>query len=722
MERKFQEYFQDIEAVLGQPRYKTLRSQLLKKQRDRERRATLESRQEEPLRQLRERWRALSIEAVDGLIQTAPSGEDQLIGPETPLSVSDLVGKKQERIHESDEGVTLGRLRDRLASEAMTGLVVEPLKSNRWLFQILNRGFRLRSKSPKTISDAIFWLTRSIQTLEDFLEKGQYAHLFPPAAGMEEGSRPRVRLVPALQQIPAPLRQWIKQFALPTFLGFGEMSQQEMEAVSSRVQLLYEEMVGSNAFSSREKKALYGFLKDAAQGNHMEGLRRLNLEVLVPRGFCLVISRNEVRLLRVAGYELYKIPGIKASLPVIYTPDLGRGKAYTSPSGVAEISTRNTPDFLRFACDEELRHLVDVYKFKHFYKVKSLEELNQKFRFRSKAKLPTYLGFLPGEYADLAQGIVEEARALLWHLYHPRPYQEREDIDVSLILEDAEWFQMASRLKETLEGAEWFQMASRPKEALEEEAKRIVVENLSAPSERGGGWSEHDLALFWVAARILSLKPEGPYELSEIRPLGRQIWEQEFSRLRDPIQHRARRVYPKTKAEREAQLIRLAQQTAGLEEKRGLGEILDRLRVELPPAGQQEQPLRFIVDTSRGVPGVLRLLQVAVLLEKEKGLRVQAAGVATAEQLAAALDQLPDETSRLLFESRVSKYVPGDDESYRKAVEEAQKRVPKLHPEAIITEINHLTIGWFLGTIEILGLWKLSGGLKRQIHSVLAAA
>ncbi len=179
---------------------------------------------------------------------------------------------------------------------------------------------------------------------------------------------------------------------------------------------------------------------------------------------------------------------------------------------------------------------------------------------------------------------------------------------------------------------------------------------------------------------------------------------------------------PRASAQRRKGASGRRRQTAGLEEKVSLGEILERARVDLPLAGQQEQPLRFIVDTSQGEPKVLRLLQLAVLLEKEKGLRVQAAGVATAQELAAALDELPDETSRLLLESRISRYVPGDPESYQRATEKARKLVPGLHPEAIITEINRLTVGWFLETIEILGIWKLSSQFKKQIDFTLTAA
>ncbi|MBI3615047.1 MAG: hypothetical protein HY211_00850 [Candidatus Omnitrophica bacterium] len=154
-----------------------------------------------------------------------------------------------------------------------------------------------------------------------------------------------------------------------------------------------------------------------------------------------------------------------------------------------------------------------------------------------------------------------------------------------------------------------------------------------------------------------------------------------------------------------------------------LARILERAQIELPEATRQIQPLRFIVDTSKGQPEVLRLLQAAVLLEIAQGLRLEAAAVATQEQLDEALKEFPNQDSRLLFESRVAAYVPGDPErTYEKAMERARRAVPNLHPEGIISKINSLTVGWFLETIEILGVWNLSQGLKDQINFYLTAA
>ncbi len=185
MEKDFAESFNAIEAVLKHPQYRTLQDELLEKQRNLKSQDVLELEQRETLRRLQERWRRSSLEAVEKLIQTAPLGEQQPIGPETPLHISDQVGEKQERIHEGDEDVTLGHLRARLSSEP-AGIVVKRLKSNGLLFRILNKGIKLRKASPKALSEAIHWLARSVRTVDRFLENGTYAHLFPPTAGLEE--------------------------------------------------------------------------------------------------------------------------------------------------------------------------------------------------------------------------------------------------------------------------------------------------------------------------------------------------------------------------------------------------------------------------------------------------------------------------------------------------------------------------------------------------------
>ena len=185
MERDFAESFNAIEAVLKHPQYRTLRNELLKRQQDPENQHVLESEQQETLRQLQERWRRLSLEAVENLIRTAPLGQQQPIGSKTRLHVSDQAGEKQKRIHEWNEDVTLGHLRTRLSS-VRVGIVVERLQSGKFLFRILNKWIRLPRVSPKTLSEAISWLTRSTRTVERFLENDTDAQLFRSAAGLEE--------------------------------------------------------------------------------------------------------------------------------------------------------------------------------------------------------------------------------------------------------------------------------------------------------------------------------------------------------------------------------------------------------------------------------------------------------------------------------------------------------------------------------------------------------
>ncbi|MBI3615343.1 MAG: hypothetical protein HY211_02385 [Candidatus Omnitrophica bacterium] len=174
--------FSAIEAVLRSPEYKAPRSKS-------ERRgvrgpAVLEADPLEPLHQLRDRWRELSLDAVQRLIDTAPQKEKQPIGAGTPLHISDQVGRKEDRIHKEDDDQTLGRLQTRLKTGPM-GIVVER-SGSRVLFRILNKGMDRRDENPSARSEAIRRLKKSIRSVELFLEKYPYANLFLDSAGLEE--------------------------------------------------------------------------------------------------------------------------------------------------------------------------------------------------------------------------------------------------------------------------------------------------------------------------------------------------------------------------------------------------------------------------------------------------------------------------------------------------------------------------------------------------------
>ncbi|MBI3333830.1 MAG: hypothetical protein HYZ93_07060 [Candidatus Omnitrophica bacterium] len=160
---------------------------------------------------------------------------------------------------------------------------------------------------------------------------------------------------------------------------------------------------------------------------------------------------------------------------------------------------------------------------------------------------------------------------------------------------------------------------------------------------------------------------------------------------------------------------------SGLEEKSLLKETLEGLRRELPQAGQRTVPLRFVVDTSEGKPEVLRLLQLAVLLNREKGLPIQAAGVATPQELDQALEELPPE-ARSLMQGLVYLYSPGDPASHRKAMEMARILVPNLIDEEMIRGIDRGRIGLFLEAIERLGVWSFSQEMRLQLDPFLTAA
>gem|GEM_PF-5633365 len=135
--------------------------------------------------------------------------------------------------------------------------------------------------------------------------------------------------------------------------------------------------------------------------------------------------------------------------------------------------------------------------------------------------------------------------------------------------------------------------------------------------------------------------------------------------------------------------------------------------------------LRFLVDTGKGEAGVLRLLEMAVRLRLEGNLPIQAAGVATEEELAEAEAAMPDDISRESLRTRVFTYTPGDEESHRIARALAETLVPELaglHPELVITEMNRSTVTWFLQALQQLGVTRFTQEMFDQVESYLTAA
>ncbi|GEM_PF-5239472 len=139
---------------------------------------------------------------------------------------------------------------------------------------------------------------------------------------------------------------------------------------------------------------------------------------------------------------------------------------------------------------------------------------------------------------------------------------------------------------------------------------------------------------------------------------------------------------------------------------------------------EEKGSLRFLVDTGAGEPGVLRLLEMAVQLRLKDGVPVQAAGVATAEELAEAEAAMPDDISRESLRSRVFTYTPGDEESHRIARALAEASVPELaglHPELVITEMNRSTVTWFLQALQRLGVNRFTHEMFDRVESYLTA-
>lgn len=161
---------------------------------------------------------------------------------------------------------------------------------------------------------------------------------------------------------------------------------------------------------------------------------------------------------------------------------------------------------------------------------------------------------------------------------------------------------------------------------------------------------------------------------------------------------------------------RWVNRSAGLEEKKlmaepaagaanRLMELIAEVGDRVPSAAETVQPLRLLVDTSEGDPRVLRLAELAVRLRMERpGFPIEAAGVATGQELNAALAELPDEMSRGFLRSRIFTYKAGDEASRRQALELLAISFPAFGGIRPITSIDEETIQTFLAQLRALGV------------------
>jgi len=181
----------------------------------------------------------------------------------------------------------------------------------------------------------------------------------------------------------------------------------------------------------------------------------------------------------------------------------------------------------------------------------------------------------------------------------------------------------------------------------------------------------------------------------------------------------------------EPQRIRLvpAPDQAGLEERTlpRLPWLAPPTRSTLPSAQQMSRDMRFMVDTrEKGNPEVLRFAQWAVLLIRAGAPDIQFAGVATAEELAAAQAQMPDEASRQALDDYIFTYDPADPSSYEAAFFFARAMAFGESPfrqELVLTESDPLYVEWFLGELDRLGIkGLLSPDLWDRIQATLTAA
>ena len=135
-------------------------------------------------------------------------------------------------------------------------------------------------------------------------------------------------------------------------------------------------------------------------------------------------------------------------------------------------------------------------------------------------------------------------------------------------------------------------------------------------------------------------------------------------------------------------------------------------QLEVPSAARTAQPMRFMVDTSKGDSSVLRFAQwAAMLVRAGAGNHIRFAGVATAQELKEAQLQMTDEAGRAMLADYIKTYDPSDPESYQSAFAVAQAMVfdepRQLHPELVITRMDSIHARWFLDELDRLGIRNL---------------
>lgn len=161
----------------------------------------------------------------------------------------------------------------------------------------------------------------------------------------------------------------------------------------------------------------------------------------------------------------------------------------------------------------------------------------------------------------------------------------------------------------------------------------------------------------------------------------------------------------------------------------GLEELVSELGSRVDPAVEWVQPMRILVDTNQVGPDpgdsrVLRLAELAVRLRLERNLPVEVAGLATLEELAAGLEQLPDEVNRDLLRSRIFVYQAGDPESHETARMLLEVTFPEFEGVKPITTVDEGTVQWFLAGLEELGVppESFTPEFREQIKSFLTLA
>ncbi len=445
----------------------------------------------------------------------------------------------------------------------------------RWLALFLSLSLSLPSPALALRTEEIRNNPRRTTGLEEALKPAAAPRAYGPN-GPEAGLGHVVILEPVFSKLEPALQPLIRRYVAEVGTSLLSLSDEKRRRRGKELIKEFQRL----PLTSAAQKDLSFILESMNRPGEwrIDFLRWINAYVLLPNRAALFISgvlREDgtlvgwSQLFPAPSYELFKVPGVRIPLAVIYTPEgmpLDLFANGVSGNGLALVRIRPTRldrylsmrdlkapvsqvvQGMELTRKEELLHAVDSVKPARHGPSSSLKEF-----------LKRYTRDSPVLY-ELS---VNEIRVDL------RQLASRELSPVALRL--------------------W----------LREHMSRSWLDDIERRLPKGGKVSPSELAELWVGRQFLNRTGRVPSDITQIRRLAREIWRESISPT-ESIEPRLRRLYPQGRFNVTSSLWKLAQEqlrslkrrTAGLEEEkvsaRQVRELFDRVRSLLDgPDGQR---------------------------------------------------------------------------------------------------------------------------------------